>query len=262
MRNRPLLNAATFTLLFTIMSVSSSAAENEISFKTEDGWTIYGTLSIPEQSKDKVPLIVLLPSESHDRTAFGIYRYPGQYQYPGLAPVITSRGVATLSLDLRGRGKSMGTKEQHAFSREELAKVYLDVRAALAFLQAQPEVDSSRIGIVAEGESAEAAVKGWNGDRRVSAIALISGRLSETAKRQMAESPDLPMLLVVSSEDKGGFADMTDAYFLSKSKESNIEIYNGLGVGTAMFSVWRYKYPKEKPLQDRIGEWIADQVLR
>jgi len=62
MRNRLLLNAATFTLLFTITSVSSNAGEKEISFKTEDGWTIYGTLSIPEKSQDKVPLIVLLPS--------------------------------------------------------------------------------------------------------------------------------------------------------------------------------------------------------
>jgi dienelactone hydrolase len=257
-----------FRLLFIIGACVLSAqnhlaSEREISFKTDDGWTIYGTLSIPDNVKEKVPVVILLPSAEHDRAAFGVYRDPGQGrpQYAGLAPVITGRGVATLSLDIRGRGKSIAKKELHSFSPEEVANLYLDVRAALAFLQSEPHIDSSRIGIVAEGESADAAVLGWAGDSRIRAIALISGRLSETAKKQIATSPELPLWLVVSSEDKKAFADMTDAYFLSKSKESEIEVYNGIGNGTWMFSLFKAKYPKEKPLHDTIGEWIAAQVL-
>ncbi len=239
------------------------AEEREVSFKTEDGWALYGTLNIPDGVKGKIPAVILLPSFEHDRAAFGIYRDPGpgRPQYPGLAPVITARGVATLNLDLRGRGQSMAKKEIHSFSPEELSKLYMDVRAALTFLESQPEIDASRIGIVAVGMSAEAAVMGWKGDSRVSAIALISGRLSETAKKQISASPELPLLLVVSSEDKKGFADMTDAYFLSKSKESDIEVYSGLGSGTWMFSLFRQKYSQEKPLQNFIGEWIAGKVL-
>jgi dienelactone hydrolase len=257
-----------FKLLFIIgvcvlFAQNDLASDREISFKTEDGWTIYGTLSIPNNVKDKVSVVILLPSFEHDRAAFGVYRDPGQGrpQYPGLAPVITGRGVATLSLDIRGRGKSIAKKELHSFSPEEMANLYLDVRAALAFLESQPDIDSSRIGIVAEGQSADAAVLGWAGDSRIRAIALISGRLSETAKKQIATSPELPMWLIVSSEDKKAFADMTDAYFLSKSKESEIEVYSGIGNGTWMFSLFKAKYPKEKPLQDTIGEWIAAQVL-
>ena len=239
------------------------ASDREISFNTEDGWTIYGTLSIPNNVKDKVSVVILLPSSEHDRAAFGVYRDPGQGrpQYPGLAPVITGRGVATLSLDIRGRGKSIAKKELHSFSPEERANLYLDVRAALAFLESQPDIDSSRIGIVAEGQSADAAVMGWAGNSKVSAMVLISGKLGDAAKKQIAVSPALPMWLIVSSEDKQGFADMTDAYFLSKSRETDIDVFNGLGNGTWMFSLFKARYPKEKPLHEAVGEWIAGQLL-
>ncbi|HUE80778.1 MAG TPA: hypothetical protein VMM84_01610 [Pyrinomonadaceae bacterium] len=150
-------------LASTVGSATAFASEREISFKTEDGWTIYGTLSIPDTTRNKVPVVILLPSTEHDRAAFEIYRDPGagRPQYPGLAPVIRGKSVATLNLDLRGRGKSLGKKELHSFSAEELSKIYLDVQGALAFLESQPEVDATRIGIVAVGKSAEAAVMGW-----------------------------------------------------------------------------------------------------
>jgi len=241
----------------------AKAADREVSFKTEDGWTIYGTLSVPENAKGKPPVVVLLPSIEHDRAAYGIYRDPGQGrpQYPGIAPVITGRGVATLTLDLRGRGKSMGKKEMHSFSAEELSKVYLDVKAALDFISSQPGLDASRTGVVAAGTSADAAVMACAGDERVRAISLLSGRLSEDAKGHIAASPELPLLLIVSSEDRAGFSDMTDAYFLSKNGETDIEVYSGLGVGTWMLSMFRQKFPNETPLQNRIGDWVASQVL-
>jgi dienelactone hydrolase len=239
------------------------ASEKAISFKTEDGWTIHGTLSIPDNPKGKVPVAILLPSEAHDRAAFGIYRDPGpgRPQYPGLAPAIGQRGVATLSLDLRGRGKSVESKSSNVYDQEDLSKIYLDVRGALAFLDTQPDVDTSRVGIVAVGMSADAAIIGWGGDRRVRAMSFLSGRLSQSAKNQIATSPETSLFLIVSSEDKKGFADMTDAYFLSNNKHTNIEVYDGLGIGTWILSLFRQKFPNEKPLQETIGDWIADQLL-
>ncbi len=258
MRSKHVLCIALFTAVSVLAALTGHASDREVSFRTDDGWTIHGTLSLPENVKGRVPVVILLPSPAHDRTAFGIYRYPGQYQYPGMAPVITGRGVAALSLDLRGRGKSMKGKATDA---GDGSNVHLDVCAAMSFLKEQPGLDASRVGIVAEEASADAAVMGWRGDTTVRAMALISGRLSEAAKQQIAASPQLPMFLVVSSEDKPGFADMTDAYFLSKTNETNIDVYYGLGAGTSMFSVWRYKYPKEKPLHETIGDWMADQLL-
>ena len=229
--------------------------EKKVTFKADDGWTLHGMFSSPKGAKRSVPAVVFLHSFEHDRDVFGYYIYPG------MAEIIGSRGVATLRFDLRGRGQSMGKKELHSFSPEERSKLYLDVRAALSFLETQASVDVSRVGIVAEQQSAEAAVMGWSGDSRVRAMALISGRLSDTAKSQIAASPELPMLLVVSSEDKQGFADATDAYFLSTSRETDIEVYEGLGIGTAMFSASQDQAPKEVPLQRRIADWVADQIL-
>ncbi|HET9532335.1 MAG TPA: alpha/beta hydrolase [Blastocatellia bacterium] len=262
---KPRLVTALLLLLgqFALQAQEAKAADKEVSFKTEDGWTIYGSLSIPENARGKVPVVVLLPSIEHDRAAFGVYRDPGagRPQYPGIAPVITARGVATLTLDLRGRGKSVGKKEMHSFSPEEMSKIYLDVEAALGFISSHPGLDVSRTGIIAAGTSAEAAITAGLADKRVQAISLLSGRLSESAKGRIASSPDMPLLLVVSSEDRPGFRDMTDAYFLSKNSESDIEVYNGLGIGTWMLSMFRQKFPNDTPLHNRIGEWVADQLL-
>lgn len=257
-----------FLSLFTIAVIGllpqeTLGSQKTVSFKTEDGWTIHGILSIPDNAKGRVPIAILLPSEAHDQAAFGVYRDPGpgRPQYPGLARAISQLGVATLSLDLRGRGKSVGRKELQGKNSQDSSNASLDVRGALAFLDSQPEVDTSRVGIVAVGTTADAAIIAWGGDSRVRVLSFLSGRLTQAAKNQIAASPDTPLFLVVSSEDKKGFADMTDAYFLSSSKSTNIEVFDGLGIGTWILSLYRQKFPNEKPLQDTIGQWIADQLL-
>ncbi|HXG64544.1 MAG TPA: hypothetical protein VNO70_05515 [Blastocatellia bacterium] len=252
-----LLRAA-LALLFA--TLSASAAEKEVTFKTEDGWTISGMLNAPEKAAaaggagERLPAVIFLHAFAHDRDAYG------QYLYPGLAQIVGGREVATLRIDLRGRGKSVGAKELHSFSREELAKIYLDVRAAIEFLETQPAIDASRIGIVAEEESAEAAILGWGGDHRVRAIVLVSGRLSEAAKKQIAASPQIPLFLVVSKEDRVGFRDMADAYKLTRHEDSHISVYKDLGIATTMFSVWRSERPKEKPIEDGIADWLVGQL--
>jgi dienelactone hydrolase len=232
----------------------SRAAEREVSFKTADGITIYGMYAAPEGTNAKAPAVILLHSFEHDRSTYG------QYLYPGLAQIIAAAHVATLRIDLRGRGQSMDGKELHSLSREELSKLYLDVRGAISFLSAQPAVDSTRIALVAEGKSADAAILAWNGDTRVKAIALVSGRLSDAAKKEIAANPDISLCLVVSKEDREGFRDMADAYKLTSSPSSRINVYKNLGIGTTMFSVWRSEHPKEKPIEDGIADWVVDEL--
>jgi dienelactone hydrolase len=243
------------SVIFLLLHVTAaSAVEKEVSFKAEDGWVISGMLNVPEEPGRQFPAVILLHAFAHDRDAFG------QYLYPGLSQILGSRGLATLRIDLRGRGKSLGGKELHSFSREELSKIYLDVRAALTFLESQPSIDPYRIGLLAEEESAEAAVMGWGGDTRVKAIVLISGRLTDAAKRQLASSPDIDLFLVVSKEDRRGFRDMADAYKLTRSEHSRISVYKNLGIATTMFSVWRSERPKEKPIEDGIAEWFSERL--
>jgi dienelactone hydrolase len=134
------------------------------------------------------------------------------------------------------------------------------VRAAIAFLESDPDIDVSRLGIVAEGQSTDAAVRGWGGDRRVKGIVLISGRLSESAKNTINSHPEIPLFLVVSKEDRQGFRDMADAYKLTRDEESRINVYKNMGMGTTMFSVWRSERPKEKPIEEGLAEWMVERL--
>jgi len=113
---------------------------------------------------------------------------------------------------------------------------------------------------VAEGQSTEAALRGWEGDSRVRAIAMISGRLSEGAKKQIETNPQTPLLLIVSQEDRESFHDMADVYKLTQSKDSCIYVYKNMGMGTTMFSVWRSERPKDKPIEEGLAEWMVEQL--
>ncbi|CAN5742412.1 hypothetical protein BH18ACI4_BH18ACI4_03280 [soil metagenome] len=249
-----MLSVAILVLLDVSSGVSANAVETEVSFKTEDGWTISGMFGMPEVAKGQVPAVIFLHSFDHDRDAYG------KYLYPGLAQIIGERNVATLRIDLRGRGKSKGGRELHSFSPEELSKLYLDVRAAINFLESQPGVDAFRLGIVAEGQSTEAAVRGWGGDNRVRALVLISGRLNESAYKVIETHPQIPLFLIVSKEDREAFRDMADAYKRTKREESRINVYKNMGMGTTMFSVWRSERPNEKSIEDGLSQWMIERL--
>src|SRR5687767_11098076 len=103
MKSRFLLSAA--ILVVTYLGSPALGAEKEVSFKTDDGWTISGMLNIPDRATGRVPAVLLLHAFEHDRDAYG------QYLYPGLAQIIASHGMATLRFDFRGRARSVGKKE-------------------------------------------------------------------------------------------------------------------------------------------------------
>jgi dipeptidyl aminopeptidase/acylaminoacyl peptidase len=217
--------------------------EREISFHTKDDWTIYGTLHLPvsASSERPAPGVLLLHGAGHDRDAFA------SFVYPGMAEILASQGVAALRIDWRGRGQSMGQWEYHSFTEEQRESIYLDVKAAFNFMAAQPEIDPHRLAVFAEDVSAEWAVKGSRGDPRVKALAILSGRLTDrTFNRFIAPLHQLPMLVAASREDRDGYALMGALREVFEGPESDFLEYEDLGIGTAMFTAWRYKYPDEK----------------
>ena len=226
--------------------------KKEVSFKTEDGWPIYGTLTFPEQLSEgrKMPAVLLVHGSEHDRSVFDTY--------PGWAKIQES--VVTLRIDLRGRGKSRGLVESHSFTSAEREHVYLDVKGALALLEAQPNVDLERVGIVAEESSADAAILGAVGDPYVKAMVFLSGRLGERARAYIAANDQIAVLGVVSKEDRVSFADMMAVFSASKNTASDIFIFDDLGIGAAMGSVWRDKFPNEKPIDFVVGEWLVARL--
>src|SRR5262249_9211532 len=117
----------------------------------------------------------------------------------------------------------------------------------------------TRIAIVAEQDSSNPAVMAACRDRRVAGLALISGRLSLSAK-QVLSRRSKPVFCMVSKEDRRGFRDMIDAYLASKSLRSRIIVLEGLALGTTMFSTWRHERPGEEPLEEAIADWLASML--
>jgi len=230
--------------------------EREVQMQSEDGWTIYGTLSMPDNrvDGDKLPGVLLLHSSGHDQETFNKH-----YAIPGLAQTFADRRIVSLRIDWRGRGKSIGNQEFHSFSNEQRGKIQLDVRAAIACLAIQKEVDSNRIAIVAEEVSADAAVLGAMADSRVKLFAFLSGRLSQEAKAFIA-SESIPVLCVVSSDDRPGFADMTEVYSRSKHPQSDIFVHRNAGIGTTMFYLWRHRFPNAKPMDEQIADRVSEYL--
>src|SRR6266550_634349 len=121
-------------------AISMGQLEREVQMQSEDGWTIYGTLSMPDNVVDgeELPGVLLLHSSGHDQETFNKH-----YAIPGLAQTFAARRIVSLRIDWRGRGKSIGTQEFHSFTQAQRENVYLDVKAAINFLASQKDVDAS-----------------------------------------------------------------------------------------------------------------------
>ncbi|HXG64583.1 MAG TPA: hypothetical protein VNO70_05720, partial [Blastocatellia bacterium] len=252
-----LLLVFAFGLTVKAQSASKRAfVEKEVSFNTEDGWTIRGILSLPPTlaQGEKVAGVVLVPSPFHDRD---IYGHNG---YPSVRAILEKDNIATLRIDIRGRGRSAEPQEYRFFSEEQRARIALDVSRAIEFLSQQEKVDPMRIGVIAEGRSAEAALVAACKDTRVRGLLLLSGRIGQAAKDQVATRADLPVLCVVSREDETSFVDMADVYKLSRNPASKLLVYQDIGLGSAMFIMWAAKFPEEKPLEAIVGEWLIAQL--
>lgn len=231
------------------------SVQKEVSFETEDGWTIHGTLTVPARHKtgESLPAALLLHSTMHSRTVWT--------SFPGWAKLQES--MVTLRIDIRGRAKSEGPIPFVDMSQAQREKVALDVKAALDFMVLAEEVDPARIGIVAEEFSAGPAVIGAMEDPRVRVFVFLSGVLNPRAMDLIAGNTTKPILFIVSKEDKRGFRDMAKAYSLTSTDGSDIWVQDGLGIGVTMCNMWRNRYtnqPIENALDFVAGEWLAEKL--
>ncbi len=231
-------------------------SERQVDFQTADGYTIYGSLHLPAGADPQrpVPAALLLHGPGHDRGALSL-------GFPGISQLLIRHGIAALRIDWRGRGQSIGELEYHSFTDEQRAKIPLDVRAALDFLASQPEVDRDRLAIFGEEIAAEWAALGARGDPRVVVFAFLSGRVSEGTRELLAAKHQLPVLCVVSREDEQGLADMSAVHAASTHPESDLRVYQDLGVGITMFTAWRYKYLDERAIRSYVKQGVDIEKL-
>lgn len=196
----------------------------EIKYKTEDGWTISGTLRLPPgaNAKNEFAAVILLHEKEHDRSEFvGI----GE---PGLARRLPTVGIATLNIDLRGRGFSLGEgqpvdDEMHDFATVVTEQTYLDIKGGMEFLAGYPGVDDLRMGIVSTEYSAEHAIRAMQKTAiPTRALVIIGGTdISQDSKDYLA-SINIPIITGAYKVNRHIFKEMVDIYANSKNPHSHV----------------------------------------
>ncbi len=244
---------AAFTTLFLLIAMLiSSAGEvhaqgsrplNVVTYQTEDGMTIYGTLYLPAKTSQPAAGVILFAEPGWVvRTTLEQYGRVLSEKY----------GMAALTVDYRGNGKSVNGKLFELFSQEEIDNLQLDVRGAIKFLSSQKTVDPRRIGIMAAGVGSSPALAEAARNPSVQALALISGNLNDRARSYIKSRNDVPIMTVAGGDDKEGFLAMAEAHSLSKNKDSKF-IQAHSGHGTSVFS-------RTEGLADNMMQWLADNV--
>lgn len=134
---------------------STSAAATTITLRAEDGVQLSAVWHAPGQP---APAVLLLHSYLHSHA-----------DWDPVAGQLHDAGFAVLALDLRGHGASGGV-----VSPDTLQLLPRDVKAAIVWLEHQPLVLATRIGIGGLNLGATLAVMAAGADPAVRSLALVS----------------------------------------------------------------------------------------
>jgi hypothetical protein len=189
-----------------------------------------------------------VPASCHERDAFR-----------STAEALEPRGLASLRIDVRGRGSSLGELVYARMAPRQRRQVALDVGAALDFLAAAEGVDARRLGVVTEQDTTADAVEAASEDERVRAVAMLSARHPERVAAALGRRA-VPVFGLVSTEDRAGLRATVDGYLAGAEPTSRLEVFRGLGFGVTMMSVRQFEHPDEELLEDMVAEWLASQL--
>lgn len=138
-----------------------------------DAIVLTGTLTVPTASPSSAPLgskypgvVLLTGSGAQDRDE----AIMGHKPFLVLADHLTRAGFVVLRYDDRGVGGSGGSLNNASHETQQK-----DASAAIAWLQTQPEVDPTRVGIIGHSEGANLAVLTAAADKQVRFIVLLAG---------------------------------------------------------------------------------------
>lgn len=138
---------------------------------TPGGFPLAGTLTLPEwaSASRPAPVVITISGSGPQNRDSELPGITGYALFRQLADTLGRAGVGVLRLDDRGVGASGG-----AATQPTSADLAADIRAAIAWLVAQPMIDSSRLGLLGHSEGGIIAPMVAADDRRVRAVALLA----------------------------------------------------------------------------------------
>jgi dienelactone hydrolase len=220
---------------------------SEVAFDAADGWPIRALLRVPDVANlvGGNPGVVAVPGSRHERDA-----------WTQVATALVAAGVSALQIDVRGRGASTNGTPWATMGPAQRRRVALDVAASLDHLAGVEGVDSSRLGLLVEHDTAAVALEAVTDDARVAALAVLSARDPDRT-RAAVEQRCAPVYGLVSVEDRDGLRATVDAYLAAPPEGSRLDVFHGLGVGITMASVLQFERPDEQQLNARLSTWFA-----
>lgn len=224
----------------------SSWSEREARFDAADGWSIGGVLRAPDGGA--VPAVLMVPGSLHERDA-----------YRATAEALEPRGLASLRIDVRGRGSSRGSLPYSRMPPLPRRRVALDVAVALDHLATAPGVVTDQLAVVTEQDTTASALEAAVADARVRAVVMLSARGADRVTAALRRRA-VRVFGLVSTEDREGLRATVDGYLVGDGPGSRLEVFRGLGFGVTMMSVRQFEHPDEEPLEGMIADWLADQL--
>jgi dienelactone hydrolase len=145
----------------------------DVAVRTPSGLRFSGTLTLPSPRGGRVPAVVTItgsgPEDRDEQSAM----FPGYRPFRQLADTLSRRGIAVLRLDDRGVGESDAGPQ--TVTSADFAD---DIRAAIAYLRARPEIDTMRIALVGHSEGGEIAPMVAESDPKIRALVLMAAPAS------------------------------------------------------------------------------------
>jgi dipeptidyl aminopeptidase/acylaminoacyl peptidase len=155
-------------------------AAEDVTVHTPAGLALTGTLTLPAVRSGRVPAVVTITGSGAQDRDERIALVEGYRPFWQIADTLARRGIATLRLDDRGvNGSEAGPPTATSADYAD------DIRAALAYLRARPEIDGGRLALVGHSEGGIIAPMVAATDSSLRGIVLMAGT-AYTGRRILA----------------------------------------------------------------------------
>ena len=171
---------------------------------------------------------------------------------------LAASGASVLQIDIRGRGSSTNGTPWATMGPAQRRRVALDVAAAVDHLAGVEGVDSSRLGLLVEQDTAAIALEAVAGDARVAALAVLSARDPRPHVCRRRAAPRAGVRTGVGRGPRRPAGHGRRLPRRSDAKRSRLDVFHGLGVGITMASVLQFERPAEQQLDARLSAWFAE----
>ncbi|MBT7117697.1 MAG: hypothetical protein HN901_04995 [Campylobacteraceae bacterium] len=228
--------------LFLSLLLTSALFANELTIKSDDGFILHGWLNKPTTTKQSSPIILFAHQFGSDHTIWN-----------DLAKKFNAKGYATLSIDLRGHGKSILQNDKEnkvviASSFEHIKEaliqsdkkisfenIPLDLTAWLEHISEDESLDIENLYLFGSSLGAGTMIPILNEYEAKGLVAISAGKLEKLSEDiDMALAGSMTKTLFIASKNDPLNANKTAIKYTNQSILGTSLIISGEGHGTVI----------------------------